>query len=133
MKITADVIYKLRPNEIFVFGSNTAGRHGKGAALIAKRWGAKPGIGMGRTGQCYAIPTKDDDLKVLPPGAIRIQVREFLKYAREHPELEFLVTPIGCGLAGYNPIDIAPMFFIDQDPPPNVSLPESFWEIRDTL
>lgn len=130
MKTTRENIQVLEPNEIFVFGSNTAGRHGKGAARQALiHFGAKYGVGVGRTGQCYAIPTKDDALRVLPPIAIGIQVREFLRYAKEHPELEFLVTQIGCGLAGYSPSDIAPLFFRDQIPD-NVSLPACFWALE---
>ena len=129
MKITRENIEVIEPHEIFVFGSNTAGRHGKGAARHAMiRFGAKYGIGLGRTGQCYAIPTKDDRLNVLPPIAIGISVCEFIRYAKEHPELEFLVTKIGCGLAGYSAGDIAPFFFRDGPPPPNISLPEEFWK-----
>ena len=97
--------------EIFVFGSNLAGRHGKGAALHArKHYGAVYGVGNGRTGNAYAIPTKDQQLRTLPLFAIQPCVRAFLSYAREHPELTFQVTRIGCGLAGYTDIQIAPLF-----------------------
>ena len=131
MRLTPESIKELAPNQIFVFGSNTAGRHGKGAALQAvEQFGARYGTGMGRTGQCYAIPTKDDDLKVLPPAAIKIQITEFIRYAKEHPDLEFLVTRIGCGLAGYSPVEIAPMFFRHGPLPPNVSLPIEFWNFQ---
>src|SRR5215467_9854185 len=106
---------------IFVFGSNLAGRHGKGAALWAKRMhGAIQGRGVGPQGGSYAIPTKDEQLRVLPLGTIRLHVRDFLLYARQHHELTFAVTAIGCGLAGYKPEQIAPMF---TDAPVNVSLP----------
>lgn len=129
MKITRENIEVMEPNQIFVFGSNTAGRHGKGAARHAMiHFGAKYGTGLGRTGQCYAIPTKDDRMQVLPPIAIGISVREFIRYAKEHQDLEFLVTQIGCGLAGYSAGEIAPFFFRDGPPPPNVSLPAEFWK-----
>lgn len=109
---------------IFVFGSNLAGRHGKGAALWARRMhGAIYGRGEGRQGDSYAIPTKDGKLKTLPLPVIQGGVMTFLQYAREHPELIFAVTPIGCGLAGYRASDIAPMFAFAPD---NVQLPPEF-------
>ncbi len=96
---------------IFVFGSNLAGRHGKGAALEARnKHGAIYGCGIGRTGMSYAIPTKDEYLKSLPLTIIKIHVAHFLSYAKQHPELEFKITAIGCGLAGYCPEQIAPFF-----------------------
>ena len=111
---------------IFVFGSNLAGRHGKGAALFAvKERGAIYGQGIGRQGNSYAIPTKDASLKVLPLHNIAVYVQRFIDYAKEHPEVEFEVTPVGCGLAGYNPSQIAPMF---KDVPLNCRLPEVFKE-----
>lgn len=97
--------------EIFVFGSNYAGRHGKGAALCAKRLhGAKYGIGEGIQGNSYGIPTKDEKLKTLPLSRIQRHVTTFLEYAKEHPNMTFNVTPIGTGLAGYDHHQIAPMF-----------------------
>lgn len=104
---------------IFVFGSNLAGRHGKGAALEAReKWGAKYGVPVGRTGNAYAIPTKDgrggaslsDPAQTLPLVAIRTFVERFLDYARANPDLTFMVTPIGTGLAGYSYEEIAPLF-----------------------
>lgn len=96
------LITRLKQNQIFVFGSNLAGRHGKGAALYARmHFGAQYGIGQGPTGQCYAIPTKDKNLRVLPLKVIQRYLQEFIAYAKEHHELEFLLTPIGTGLAGY--------------------------------
>jgi hypothetical protein len=98
-------------NHIFVFGSNLAGRHGKGSALEAlQKHGAVYGHGEGRQGDSYGIPTKDRQLKTLPLAEIQVYVDRFLTYAREHPELTFDVCAIGCGLAGYAPKDIAPMF-----------------------
>lgn len=96
---------------IFVFGSNLAGRHGKGAALYAKKYhGAIYGQGYGLQGNSFAIPTKDGNIKTLPLFHINHYVNMFLDFAKNNPELEFEVTNIGCGLAGYKPKDIAPMF-----------------------
>lgn len=109
---------------VFVFGSNLAGRHGKGAALWARRHrGAVYGQGVGRQGNAYAIPTKDHDLRVLPLSAIEAQIAEFLRYASGRPGVDFELTPIGCGLAGYRPEQIAPMF---ATAPANVRLPDDF-------
>lgn len=96
---------------IFVFGSNEAGRHGRGAALWARQHcGAIYGQGEGRQGNSYGIPTKDAQLQSLPLAAIEAGVARFLDYARRHPGERFEVTPIGCGLAGYTPAQIAPFF-----------------------
>lgn len=96
---------------VFVFGSNLAGRHGKGAALYAHDvYGAEYGVGIGRTGQAYAIPTKDAELNTLALEYIHHQVKEFLEYARYYKGELFFVTRIGCGLAGYTDAQIAPMF-----------------------
>lgn len=110
--------------QIFVFGSNLAGRHGKGAALEARlKHGAKYGVGRGRTGDSYAIPTKDEMLNVLPLTTIHMQVVLFMAYAKAHPQLTFNVTRIGCGLAGYIDSQIAPMF---KGAPINCNLPEGW-------
>lgn len=101
--------------EIFVFGSNLYGRHGKGAALDAK----------GRTGDAYAIPTMDMVLKPLPLFMIELYVKEFLYYAKRHTGLIFKVTRVGCGLAGYTDAEIAPMF---KGAPKNCRLPEGWRE-----
>lgn len=107
---------------VFVFGSNLAGKHGKGAALVAcKQWGARYGVGEGRTGNAYAIPTKDRDLKPRQLCDIEISVNLFLDYARSHPECVFLVTRIGCGLAGFTPEQIEPLF---KDAPSNCVMPD---------
>lgn len=96
---------------IFVFGSNLAGRHGKGAALEAlKNHGAIYGNGSGPQGNSYAIPTKDAKLNTLPLDTIENYVQDFFSYADVNSELEFNVTRIGCGLAGYKDEQIAPMF-----------------------
>lgn len=117
------MIKELRENQVFVFGANLAGRHGKGAALQAVKFGAKYGIGCGPTGQCYAIPTKGKQLEVLPLETIEAHVRIFLKWANANLDQEFLVTAIGCGLAGYSPEQIAPMFKNHSE---NVILPPEF-------
>lgn len=125
-----DKITKLRSNEIFVFGSNLAGIHGKGAARDALAFGATHGLGFGFSGQTFAIPTKDRKLKTRPREAIAADVAVFLGYAKEMDYLVFLVTPIGCGLAGYSPKEIAPLF---KGAPPNVILPEEFMKVLASL
>lgn len=109
---------------IFVFGSNLAGRHGKGAALHAQKfYGAIYGQGVGPQGQSYAIPTKCHYLQPLPLEVIARHVADFLTYARNNPELRFYLTPIGCGLAGFTPRQIAPMF---RGVSENVEIPPAF-------
>lgn len=101
----------MNPNVVFVFGSNLAGRHGKGAAEHAARYyGAEIGVGEGPTGRAYALPTKDRDLRPLPLQEIAAHVEAFLAHARSRPVTTFLVTQVGCGLAGYEPQQIAPFF-----------------------
>ena len=100
-----------KPNEIFVFGSNLAGRHGKGAAVTAYvMYGAKYGVGSGMQGRSYAIPTKDGNLNILPIDTIRKYVDDFIAFAISRPDLIFYVTTIGCGLAGYKDRQMAPLF-----------------------
>lgn len=109
---------------IFVFGSNLAGRHGKGAALYARQHhGALYGVGIGRTGNSYAIPTKDYALRTLPLERIKEYVDGFINYARHHNDEVFEVTRIGCGLAGYGDHQIAPMF---ESAPLNCILPDGW-------
>jgi hypothetical protein len=113
---------------IFVFGSNRAGRHGKGAALAARRQhGAIDGQGEGLQGQSYAIPTKDEKLKTLGLDAIAVHVDRFLDFARQRPDLRFQVTRVGCGLAGYRDEQIAPLF---RDAPANCDLPDGWRQER---
>jgi len=96
---------------IFVFGSNLAGRHGRGAAKTAlDHYRAKWGQGEGPQGASYGIPTKDDRLNVLHLDEIEIFVARFLRYAERYPTYDFQVTRIGCGLAGYRDAQIAPLF-----------------------
>lgn len=96
---------------VFVFGSNEAGIHGAGAALFAyNKRGARYGFGYGHSGDSFAIPTKNEDIRTLPLDIINAYVCGFLAYATGKRKLKFMVTRIGCGLAGYTDADIAPMF-----------------------
>lgn len=118
---------QIQPSTYFVFGSNLAGRHGKGAALAAKQLhGAKQGHGIGPMGWSYAIPTKDAQLRTLRLETIAYYVAQFLEYAKANPDKTFRLTPIGCGLAGYKPFQIAPMF---ANAPSNVNMPDEFNQV----
>lgn len=127
MKFTPEKITQLEDHQIFVFGSNEAARHGKGAALTALRFGASYSVPFGVSGNTFAIPTKSAKLKTLPLLKIRKYVDEFFLYAKQHPEREFLVTKIGCGLAGLAVEKIAPMF-AKASYTYNVILPWDFWD-----
>ena len=127
-RITDDYILSLEPDEVFVFGSNLAGLHGGGAARTAvNMFGAVWGQGVGMQGQSYAIPTMQGGVETIAP-----YVDEFIEYARNHPEKRFLVTEIGCGIAGFRPEEIAPLFAgavgIE-----NISLPRRFWEVLERM
>lgn len=121
---TPERITSLQPGEIFVFGSNLQGMHGGGAARMAyEKFGAIWGKGVGLQGQSYAIPTMQGGVETIRP-----YVEEFIAFAKEHKELTFLVTPIGCGIAGFKTEDIAPLFteaIVEE----NIVLPESFEEV----
>lgn len=122
-------ISELNSNQIFVFGSNLLGKHGGGAAkTAADKFGAKEGVGFGPTGQSYAIPTKRNFSETLNLDVIAIYVKKFCIYAKQKNKEEFLVTEIGCGLAGLSPNDIAPMF-IPAIALPNVHMSARFWNI----
>ena len=121
---TPEMIRELAANEIFVFGSNLAGFHGGGAARIAlNNFGAVWGQGVGMQGQCYAIPTMQGGVETIKP-----YVDEFIAFARTHTEYIFLVTRIACGIAGFSPSEIAPLF-ADAIDVENVILPEDFVEV----
>lgn len=124
----SDLITELKEGEVFVFGSNLAGKHGRGAAKTALKWGAVYRKGSGLHGKTYGIPTKDRKLRILPVNHIALHVNRFTKFAKEHDNLTFLVTEIGCGLAGYKPADIAPLFE-EAAKLPNVRLPRRFWNV----
>lgn len=118
---TPERITELKPNEIFVFGSNLAGSHGGGAARMAyNRFGAIWGQGVGLQGQSYAIPTMQGGVETIKP-----YVDEFIAFAEQHPEYTFLVTRIGCGIAGFTDEEIAPLFKAAFDVT-NILLPEQF-------
>ena len=122
-RISPKWIKSLAANEIFVFGSNLDGMHGGGAARIAyQSFGAVWGQGIGLHGQTYAIPTMHGGTDVIAP-----YVNDFIAYAREHPELKFLVTEIGCGIAGFTASEMAPLFSKALDVE-NIYLPERFIE-----
>lgn len=123
-RVTPEWIDDLQENQVFVFGSNLAGMHGGGAARVARlRFGAVMGKGVGIQGRSYAIPTMQGGTETIRP-----YVNDFIAYAKEHPELTFLVTPIGCGIAGFEPEDIAPLFE-EASNVENIWLPKSFWEV----
>ena len=118
---TPERILELKPNEIFVFGSNLGGAHGGGAAWIAYQcFGAIMGQGVGLQGQSYAIPTMQGGVET-----IKHYVDDFIAFAKAHPEMKFLVTKIGCGIAGFTVDEIAPLFYhaIDCE---NIILPKEF-------
>lgn len=120
-KYTPEHITSLAHNEIFVFGSNLAGRHGGGAAYAAyKKFGAVWGQGVGLFGQSYAIPTMQGGIDTIRP-----YVDEFIQFAKARPELTFYVTRIGCGIAGFRDADIAPLFAAALALP-NIILPRTF-------
>ena len=123
-RITDSLVVSLKPNEVFVFGSNIAGFHGGGAARAAyKKFGAIWGHGVGMQGQSYAIPTMQGGVETIAP-----YVDEFIEYAMNHPDKRFLVTEIGCGIAGFAPEEIAPLFAKAVDVE-NITLPQRFWEV----
>ena len=123
-KYTPEFITELADDEVFVFGSNLAGMHGGGAAATAYRcFGAVWGQGVGLQGKSYAIPTMQGGVKTVKP-----YVDEFIDFAKCHPELRFLVTKIGCGIAGFREAEIAPLFAAAIEAR-NIILPREFVEI----
>lgn len=123
-RISPNRINYLNANEIFVFGSNLEGSHGGGAAAIAvKRFGAIWGQGVGLQGQSYGIPTMHGGVSTIKP-----YVDEFIEFAKNNPKFDFLVTRIGCGIAGFREEEMAPLF-AEATSLENVYLPKSFWEI----
>jgi hypothetical protein len=128
-RITPDNITSLKPNEIFVFGSNDSGRHGKGAAKTAMKWGAIYGQGKGIQGRTYGIPTVNASISnKLSLDKIQAHVDTFIDYASKKTDYIFLVTEIGCGLAGWTVKDIAPLFK-DAVGIENIHLPAKFWRV----
>ena len=118
---SSERIDTLKENEVFVFGSNLQGYHGGGAARVAmEKFGAVWGQGVGIQGQSYAIPTMHGGTDAIKP-----YIDEFIDFAKSHPERTFLVTRIGCGIAGFRDDDIAPLFAAAVDVE-NILLPKSF-------
>ncbi|NMA73207.1 MAG: hypothetical protein GX963_03405 [Bacteroidales bacterium] len=123
-RISPTRIEELKANEIFVFGSNLSGHHGAGAARLAmNRWGAKWGKGVGLEGQTYGIPTMQGGVDTIKP-----YVDAFIDFAKKHQDKIFLVTEIGCGIAGFTPEEIAPLFK-KAETVENIHLPERFWSV----
>ena len=121
-RVASDRIAELDDGEVFVFGSNIQGMHGGGAAWYAnQRFGAEWGVGEGLTGRCYALPTMEGT------ASMHMAVERFIVCARKHKELTFLVTAVGCGIAGYTPREVAPLFK-DATRLENVYLPQVFWD-----
>ena len=124
MRTASNHITTLQPDEVFVFGSNLAGQHRGGAAYLAhKKFGAIWGQGVGLQGQSYAIPTMQGGVETIRP-----YVDEFIRFAERHPQLKFLVTEIGCGIAGFGDDEIAPLFERAREVE-NIYLPQRFWEV----
>lgn len=122
--IASDCIDTLEKDEIFVFGSNLAGHHMGGAARVANiKFGAEWGVGVGLTGQSYAIPTMQGGVETIRP-----YVDEFIEFANQHQNMKFLVTRIGCGIAGFNDEEIAPLFRKAVSVS-NIYLPQKFYDI----
>lgn len=123
-RISPDLINNLKENEIFVFGSNLDGIHIGGAARAAyNKFGANWGQGVGLQGQSYGIPTMHGGVDVIKP-----YVDEFINFSKSHPELKFLVTRIGCGIAGFRDEEMAPLFK-DAIEIENIYLPKSFYYV----
>jgi hypothetical protein len=119
-----DNITHLEPNEIFVFGSNLQGYHGAGAARMAlDKFGAVWGQGVGLQGQSYAIPTMEGGVETIKP-----YVDEFIDFAKQHPEYQFLLTRVGCGIAGFTNEEIAPLF-VEALKLENVKFPKAFIDV----
>ena len=126
-RTTPEIIKTISENEVFIFGSNLSGRHGKGAAKTALGWGAKYGQASGIQGKTYGIPTKDASIRrTLSIEEIKPFVDDFIEWAKYHSGNIFYVTEIGCGLAGLKPKEVAPLFkeAINVD---NIYLPARFW------
>lgn len=122
--ITPDYIQALKENERFVFGSNLRGYHGGGAARLAyEKFGAEWGVGVGPAGKCYAIPTMQGGVETIRP-----YVDQFIEYAKQNPSKIFLVTRIGCGIAGFSEHEIAPLF-AEAVGVENIALPKEFLEV----
>jgi hypothetical protein len=132
-RVSSDRISSIQENEIFVFGSNLSGLHAGGAARLALNWGAKWGNPVGLQGKTYAIPTKSEGFeRTFEISEIKPFVDKFIDFAKQNQNLTFLVTEIGCGLAGLTPGEVAPLF-VDAVDVKNIFLPQSFWNVITNL
>ncbi|MHB9055414.1 MAG: A1S_2505 family phage non-structural protein [Paludibacteraceae bacterium] len=123
-RVASARITNLNENEVFVFGSNLSGQHGGGAARIAyEKFGAVWGQGAGLQGQSYGIPTMHGGVET-----IKSYVDDFILFAKTHPDLTFLVTRVGCGIAGFTDREMAPLFreAVEIE---NIFLPEDWWKV----
>lgn len=133
LRITPEDMGELEKGQIFVFGSNESGIHGAGAAAYAlKHFGAQPGKGWGLSAACFAIPTKDWVVDKLPLDVVAFYVKRFIAFTQDsiHYKWKFMVTRIGCGLAGFTPEEIAPLFKGVRDQK-NIWLPQDFHDVLD--
>lgn len=131
MEFTPEYITELKPNEIFVFGSNENGAHMGGAAKIAyNKFGAEWGVSVGRTGQTYAIPTLDRDMERVEPEMLYINILDFVRYVRKNSNLKFYLTKIGCGIAGWSVKEVKKILWevLNEvnDFPDNLIIPKDF-------
>lgn len=127
MNFTPENIEELEPNQVFVFGSNLAGNHLGGAAKVAhEKFGAEMGVGEGITGQCYAFPTLAKNMDQIPHWKLEKHVEKFFEVAKNNPDKEFILTKVGCGIAGY-PEEYVKYLFIES--PSNVTKSKG-WEVR---
>lgn len=118
------MIESLKPDEIFVFGSNLRGAHAGGAARLAhEKFGARMGVGEGLTGQAYAFPTLTADFEKVPWPALERSRDRLYQTAHAHPDKTFLLTKVGCGIAGFHEAEIRTLF---ENPPENIVLPEDW-------
>jgi len=118
------MITALKHNQIFVFGSNLAGSHAGGAAWQAwTMFGAEQGVGEGPTGKCYAFPTLTEDFKQVSNTQLKASRLKLYKYAEAHPELDFMLTKVGCGIAGFSENEMRKLF---KNAPKNIKKPEDW-------
>ena len=134
MRYTPEIISSLGGNQIFVFGSNRRGVHGAGAALLARKvFGARRGVGIGLTGKCYALPTKGFEIETLSLSEISVSFQKFIKCVLDNPHLDFLLTKVGCGLAGYTTDDIAREFWHGMEHNGQKKIPVNLWVPREFI
>lgn len=127
-RVTPEMITDLKANEVFVFGSNAAGNHYGGAAHTALQWGAEWKVGEGLRGQTYAFPTLTHWMQPMPKVILKEHVQSLRRCIARNPQFIFLITEVGCGIAGFRVEQMAPLFEPLADMP-NVYLPARFWAV----